>query len=146
MDKWLCPTFYNGHHYLSMMWLDLIHVTTTKGESDMCAWFRECVVFQMTLSRRNGTNSNDYSAAWWDTLPVEGIVTSYVRLDILSRYVQQSVFKVIQLELYSGTGKCLSEWSWPAFNSLAPDRLGLRRLFITYPCFKLGTGLLYGCK
>ena len=70
---------------------------------------RICSAFQITLSRRNGTTWGDYRAAWWDTLPVEGIVTSYVRLDIMSRYIPQSLFRIIQLELYSGTGKCLSE-------------------------------------
>ena len=40
----------------------------------------------MTLSRRNGSSHLDQSALWWDDLPVDGIVTSFVRLDILSKY------------------------------------------------------------
>ena len=56
----------------------------------------------MTLSRRNGSSHFDQSAFWWDDLPVNGIVTSFVRLDILSKYSDANVDerRILELEIY----------------------------------------------
>ena len=64
---------------------------------------------QVTLDRRNGTSVRDYSALWWDELPVAEIVTSFVRLDILSKYSAPNLEdrRVFELEIYVGQGvKC----------------------------------------
>ena len=69
-----------------------------------------CVKLQLKLSRRNGTHVKDYGGAWWDEMPVEGIVTSSIRIDILSRYVEHSSVKFIEIELYSGQGESAFDW------------------------------------
>ena len=61
-------------------------------------------LFQLILSRHNGTSKTDYSGSWWDDLMVKGIVTSFIRIDILSEYVAGSEFKVVEIEVYAGYG------------------------------------------
>ena len=59
------------------------------------------IVFQVTLRRRNGPDSYDYRHLWWDELGVDGIVTSFVRLDILHA---STGIRVLELEFYTGHG------------------------------------------
>ena len=56
------------------------------------------------LDRHNGTGSADIRGVWWETLDVEGIVTSFVKLDILSKYYVGRLIWVVELELYVGHG------------------------------------------
>ena len=58
-------------------------------------------LFQHTLSRRYGTGDFDYRFIWWDDLEINGIVTSFVRLDILH---DGTAMRLLELELNSGEG------------------------------------------
>ena len=67
----------------------------------------------MTLNLYNWTRNADYtcSALWWDELPVSGIVTSFIRLDILSKYSGPNAEErmVYELEIYIGHGENYNE-------------------------------------
>ena len=60
----------------------------------------------MTLSRRDGIGNNDHNALGRDELPVDGIVTSFARLDILSKYSEPNDGdrRIFELEIYAGNG------------------------------------------
>ena len=62
------------------------------------------VLFQLTLSNRGGNNHHDYSALWWDELPVDGITTSFIRLEILSGYSADIQIRVLEMEIFAGDG------------------------------------------
>ena len=61
---------------------------------------------QIRLSRRNGTKVNDCRAAWWDEFPIYDIVSSSVRIDLLSNYAYDSVNGFAEVEFYTGISKC----------------------------------------
>ena len=74
------------------------------------------IPFQLILSKHNGTGNSDVRAVWWDALAVEGIVTSFVQLDILSKYYDGRKIWVLELELYAGHGahyrNGFVKWIW----------------------------------
>ena len=74
------------------------------------------VPLQLILSKHNGTGYSDVRAVWWDALAVEGIVTSFVQLDILSKYYDGRKIWVLELELYAGHGahyrNGFMKWIW----------------------------------
>ena len=69
------------------------------------------IIFYVTLNLHNGTRNVDYSALWWDEWPVCGIVTSFIRLDILSKYSGPNAEErmVYELEIYIGHGENYNE-------------------------------------
>ena len=52
------------------------------------------------LAHRNGLGHHDYSVFGWDDLPIDGIVTSIVRLDILSMYSLGAEKRLLELEIF----------------------------------------------
>ena len=62
----------------------------------------------ITFSRRNGTAYNDINAIWWDELPVDGAVTSFVKLVVLSKSTGPAI-RVVELEQYTGYGGNLND-------------------------------------
>ena len=57
--------------------------------------------FQLTLSRHKGYDNNDLKHLWWEELEVDGIVTSFVRLDFLHVGTGR---RVLEWEFYTGHG------------------------------------------
>ena len=64
-------------------------------------------LFQLTLSYHGGDNHNDYNALWWDELPVDGITTSFIRLEILSLYSADIQIRVFEMEIFAGHGRVI---------------------------------------
>ena len=61
---------------------------------------------QIRLTRRNGTRPSDYLAAWWDEFPIDDIVSSSVRLDLISNYEYDTLNGFAEVEFYTGKSKC----------------------------------------
>ena len=53
-----------------------------------------------------GTGNADFRHFWWEELAIDGIVTNFVRLDIVSKYfAHHNEVRLLELELYAGHGE-----------------------------------------
>ena len=61
-------------------------------------------ILQVKLSQRNGINTNDQRAAWWDEFSIANQSSSSVRIEVKSVYRTAVYNGIVEAEFYIGQG------------------------------------------